>query len=339
MSTNRKKTSDNDVKAVGFIEEFIYKENDRTALLESIQTEIKSMRNDVLEIRLKRDLSISRNEKIKLKAEANAPFDMYQRDINSFFEHIQSAVSDYLHYELMAKSRTTIGDSRKELQKISLKARELSHMLKTISPSSEKEIMMRGWISPENLPDQLDELIYVIDNNIISNIDKKKSLLKTIHPKRLLSRKVIDGLCELKVLPLFESIPDIKNGKILDFIYDRPSELVLFNIECIHPNITAGLFFAHQIYDQQPKDILVINPYRARQKAVMQSREHEHTIAYLNTYGVYRSSVSKEFTLQIGDDFTLNGQERKAFNEYRKIRHKQIKPPEAVYNNILNQLI
>jgi len=208
MSTNRKKTSDNDVKAVGFIEEFIYKENDRTALLESIQTEIKSMRNDVLEIRLKRDLSISRNEKIKLKAEANAPFDMYQRDINSFFEHIQSAVSDYLHYELMAKSRTTIGDSRKELQKISLKARELSHMLKTISPSSEKEIMMRGWISPENLPDQLDELIYVIDNNIISNIDKKKSLLKTIHPKRLLSRKVIDGLCELKVLPLFESTKD-----------------------------------------------------------------------------------------------------------------------------------
>jgi hypothetical protein len=144
---------------------------------------------------------------------------------------------------------------------------------------------------------------------------------------------------QIEVLPLFEAISDIKSGKISDFIYDRPSELVLFNIEGIHPTITAGLFFVHQIYEQQTKDVLEVKPYRARAKAVMQSRDHEHTIAYLNAYGIYSSSISNDLTLQIGDDFVLNGQEKKIFSEYRKIRLRQDKSLRAIYNNILGQLI
>jgi hypothetical protein len=144
---------------------------------------------------------------------------------------------------------------------------------------------------------------------------------------------------QIEVLPLSEAISDIKSGKLSDFIYDRPSELVLFNIESIHPTITAGLFFAHQIYERQPKDLLAINPHRARQKAVMQSSEHKYTVAYLNTYGVYRSSMSNGQTLQIGDDFTLNGQEKKIFSEYRKNRIGQNESSETIYSVILNQLI
>jgi len=144
---------------------------------------------------------------------------------------------------------------------------------------------------------------------------------------------------QIEVVPLFEVISDIKSGKLLDFIYDRPSELVLYNIDNIHPTITAGLFFAHQSYELKPKELLGIKPFRARQKAVKQSRDHKHTIAYLNTYGVYRSSLSQDLTLQVGENFNLNGQEKQLFNGYRKIRLGQAESPEIIYGDILKKLI
>ena len=159
----------------------------------------------------------------------------------------------------------------------------------------------------------------------------------------LFQQLLMSNLVSIETL-MINRLEDVTQGIRLkeygDIFYDQPSSVIVTGVKSGHQYLASTLFFAHQVYEKKPQCILEADI--DHDLVVMTAHCHgdrEATVAYLNSYGLFKSSISGLNYLEIGEDLELNGQERFLFKEYKKFRHGLEISIEETYTQILEELV
>jgi len=206
VKTRKPKTSDS--MGVELMEEVALDIHTQEAMIATIQTEVTKMKLNEIDKNFTN--GILKSGRNRLETEANMPITLNEKGKEKFISEINRAASLFKHDRAIAVERPNPGQSINNLKLISDAAIKLRNLLQKVDHISEKECTLRG-VSLDDFPNQLDELVDVIDNRLFESIQKRGQLNKTIHPMRLLSRNLINALLDLNVLQLFKT----KKGKVV----------------------------------------------------------------------------------------------------------------------------
>lgn len=139
------------------------------------------------------------------------------------------------------------------------------------------------------------------------------------------------------VEPLEDVSAQVVSLAYTDFIYDRPSKCILLGGGNFHSAICSVLFVMHKLYEQKPPSLLAYDTIELIAKTVHPGNDFA-CLSYLNEYGVYQSSMRMQASLQIGEAFSFNAQERRLFKRYQLSRIKAHESSDTVFSGLLRDL-